>query len=312
MVSTSTWVRIDLMCSLCSTPKRCSSSTTTRPRSFQRHAGLQQPVRADHDVDRAVLHALEHRPRLGGVGEPGQPLHGDREPGHPLGERLQVLIGQQRRRHQHRDLLAVLHRLERRAHRDLGLAVADVAADHPVHRDRLLHVGLDLGDRGHLVDGLGEPERVLHLGLPRGVRAERVARRRPAAWRTATPARRRSREPPCAPWSSCWPSRCRRAGSASATHRRRSATADRASPSARRAGRIRRRACSTRTRAPGTRGARRRRRARSSRRTGRCRAGRAPPGRRRSAPAGRRRCGAWRPAACPRWRSPGCRSGRSR
>jgi len=35
MVNTSTWVRIDLMCSLCSTPKRCSSSTTTRPRSFQ-------------------------------------------------------------------------------------------------------------------------------------------------------------------------------------------------------------------------------------------------------------------------------------
>jgi hypothetical protein len=62
--------------------------------------------------------------------------------------------------------------------RDLGLAVADVAADHAVHRDGLLHVGLDLGDRGELVDGLGESERVLHLGLPRGVRAERIARRR--------------------------------------------------------------------------------------------------------------------------------------
>ena len=126
----------------------------------------------------AVLHALERRPRLGGIGEPRQPLHGDRESGHPLGERLQVLVGQQRRRHQHRDLLTVLHRLERRPHRDLGLAVADVAADHPVHRDRLLHIGLDLGDGGQLVDGLGEPERVLHLGLPRGVRAERVAGRR--------------------------------------------------------------------------------------------------------------------------------------
>ena len=34
IVSTSTWVRIDLMCSLCSTPKRCSSSTTMSPRSF--------------------------------------------------------------------------------------------------------------------------------------------------------------------------------------------------------------------------------------------------------------------------------------
>ena len=142
------------------------------------HAGLQQPVRTDDNVDRAVLHAVEHRARLGGVGEARQPLDGDREAGHPLGEGLQVLVGQQRRRHQHRSLFAVLDRLERRPHRDLGLAVADVAADHPVHRDGLLHVVLDLGDGGELVDGLGEPERVLHLGLPRGVGAERVAGRR--------------------------------------------------------------------------------------------------------------------------------------
>ena len=86
-----------------------------------------------------------------------------------------MLVGQQRGGHQHGDLFAVLNRLERRPHRDLGLAVADVAADHPVHRHRLLHVGLDLGDRGELVDGLGETERVFHLGLPRGVRPERVS-----------------------------------------------------------------------------------------------------------------------------------------
>ena len=36
MVSTSTAVRIDFRYSLCSTPKRCSSSTTTRPRSLNR------------------------------------------------------------------------------------------------------------------------------------------------------------------------------------------------------------------------------------------------------------------------------------
>jgi hypothetical protein len=87
-----------------------------------------------------------------------------------------VLIGQQRRRHQDRDLLAVLHGLERRPHRDLGLAVADVTADHPVHGHRLLHVGLDVVDGSQLIHGLGESERVLHLGLPRGVRPERVTR----------------------------------------------------------------------------------------------------------------------------------------
>src|SRR3712207_8908501 len=57
------------------------------------------------------------------------------------------------------DLLAVLHRLERGPHRDLGLAVADVAADQPVHRDGLLHVPLDLLDRGELVRRLGVRER---------------------------------------------------------------------------------------------------------------------------------------------------------
>ena len=87
-----------------------------------------------------------------------------------------MLVGQQRGGNQHRDLLAILDRFERRPDRDLGLAVADVAADHPVHRHRFLHVGLDLGDRGELVHRFGEAERVLHLGLPRGVRTERVAR----------------------------------------------------------------------------------------------------------------------------------------
>ena len=100
----------------------------------------------------------------------------DREVGVPLGERLEVLLHEQRRRHQHGDLLAVLHRLERGPHRDLGLAVADVAADQPVHRDRLLHVGLDLVDRGELVGRLDVREGVLELALPRRVRAEGVAR----------------------------------------------------------------------------------------------------------------------------------------
>ncbi len=83
-------------------------------------------------------------------------------------------MGQQRGRHQHRHLLAVLHRLERRPDRDLGLAVADVAADHPVHRQRLLHVRLDLVDGRHLVGRLDVGEGVLQLALPRGVRAEGV------------------------------------------------------------------------------------------------------------------------------------------
>ena len=75
------------------------------------------------------------------------------------------------------DLLAVLHRLERGAHRDLGLAEADVAAHQAVHRDRALHVALDVVDGLQLVGRLLERERLLHLVLPRRVGREGVARR---------------------------------------------------------------------------------------------------------------------------------------
>ena len=97
----------------------------------------------------------------------------DRELRVALGEGLEVLLDEQRRRHEHGDLLAVLHRLERRPHRDLGLAVADVAADQAVHRDGPLHVGLDLVDGAQLVGRLDVGEGVLELALPRGVRARR-------------------------------------------------------------------------------------------------------------------------------------------
>ena len=173
--STSTVVRSRFICSLCSTPKRCSSSTTIRPRSLTRMSGLSSrwvpitmstvPSRSPSPTSRASLSVWK---RLSDA-------DGHREAAHPLGERRVVLLHEQRRRHQDGDLLAVLDRLERRPDRDLGLAVADVAADQPVHRDGPPHVGLDLLDRGQLVGGLVEREGVLELALPRGVGPERVA-----------------------------------------------------------------------------------------------------------------------------------------
>ena len=106
-------------------------------------------------------------------------VHG--EPGEALLEGLEVLLHEQRRRHEHGDLLAVLDGLERGAHGDLGLAEADVAREQAVHRDRPLHVGLHLVDGLQLVGGLGERERLLELALPRGVRAERVTLATPCA-----------------------------------------------------------------------------------------------------------------------------------
>ena len=88
-----------------------------------------------------------------------------------------MLLDEQGGGHEHGHLLALLDRLEGRPDRDLGLAVADVAADQSVHRDRLLHIGFDLVDGRELVGGLHVVEGVLELPLPGSVGAVGVADR---------------------------------------------------------------------------------------------------------------------------------------
>ena len=137
--------------------------------------GVEQPVGADHDVDAALGEAVDDLARLLVGLEPRQALEVDGEAAHPLGEGRVVLGDEQGGGHEHGHLLALLDRLERGTDGDLGLAVADVAADQPVHRDGAAHVGLDLVDGAELVGGLGEREGVLELALPGAVGPERVA-----------------------------------------------------------------------------------------------------------------------------------------
>ena len=133
-VSTSTPIGSFFIASLWETPKRCSSSTTSRPRSLERDVLGEQAVRADDDVDDAVGEPATTARASAGGEEAREHLDPDRVGGEAVGEGLEVLLGEQRRRHEHGGLLAVLDRLEDRPHRDLGLAEADVAADEPVHR----------------------------------------------------------------------------------------------------------------------------------------------------------------------------------
>ena len=92
-----------------------------------------------------------------------------------LDERAVVLLGEDRRRDEHQDLLAVGGRLDRGAQRDLGLAVADVAADQPVHRALGLHVGDHVLDRVALVGRLAVGEVGLEVAQLLGELRERVA-----------------------------------------------------------------------------------------------------------------------------------------
>ncbi len=144
------------------------------------HVAREHAVGADQDVHAALCEALDRGFLLGRRAKPRDVLERKRIVGEPLGERAVVLLGEDRRRRQHQYLLAVVRRLERRPQRDLGLAVADVAADQPVHRPRRFHVGLDQLDRLALVGRLGEGKALLEVALPVGVRLERVPCTSPA------------------------------------------------------------------------------------------------------------------------------------
>ena len=133
-VSRCTLARSAFSASFWRTPKRCSSSTITRPRSLNFTSGCSRrwvptitssvPSATLSQLGLDLLGALEARQHL----DPQRPV------GEAVAEVAVVLFGQQRGRHQHRDLLAGAGGGEGGAHGDFGLAEADVAADHAVHR----------------------------------------------------------------------------------------------------------------------------------------------------------------------------------
>src|SRR5690606_37407070 len=134
--------------------------------------GLEERVGPDHDVDLALGGAQEDVALLLRRAEPRERLDADRVLGESLPERVQVLLDQDRGRREDGDLLPVLDRLEGGADRDLGLAVADVAAEEAVHRAARLHVALDVGGGLALVRRVLVEEAGFHLLLPARVGRE--------------------------------------------------------------------------------------------------------------------------------------------
>ena len=172
IVSTSTVCRRALSRSFTSTPNRCSSSMITSPRLWNcTSCCASRCVPMTMSIEPSARPARMSRVSLG-VQKRDSAAIGERELGHPGPERAQVLLGQDRGGHEHGHLVAGVDRLEGGPHRQLGLAVADVAAQQPVHRPRLLHVGLDGRDRRQLVGRFHVGERGVELALPVACRPE--------------------------------------------------------------------------------------------------------------------------------------------
>ena len=144
----------------------------------ERNVLRQDPMRPDQHVDRPVGNARTISLLLPLRHEAAEHGHLHRKGAEPPLEGAQVLLRQDGGRHQDRHLLAVLDGLEGGAQRHLGLAIADVAADQPIHRAAAQHVALHLLDGPRLVRRLGVRERLLQLPLPDAVRREAETGRR--------------------------------------------------------------------------------------------------------------------------------------
>ena len=135
------------------------------PEVLEAHVGMQQPVRGDDDVDRAVLDAFDARRSIPCAVRKRDSVSMRTGQSAKRSRKLLVccsassVVGTSTA-----TCLPACARDERGAHRDLGLAEAHVAAHHAIH-------GLLAGEIGqHLADG---------LGLVGGFLEGKAARRRP-------------------------------------------------------------------------------------------------------------------------------------
>src|SRR5690625_3302957 len=136
------------------------------------HFARKNPVRANDHVDVAFGNALPYLAGflIGFETRKGCNVYG--EAGVALRESLLMLLHEQRRGHQHRDLLTVLYSLERRAHRDLSFSVTDIATNEAVHGKFLFHVRFDLINCDELVRSFNIGKSVFQFTLPGRVRAK--------------------------------------------------------------------------------------------------------------------------------------------
>jgi len=145
------------------------------PEVLELDIGLQQLVRADDQVEAAFGEAGKCGLNLLRAAKAREFRHASGRIREAVGERLEMLLGKERRGHQQCDLLAICNGHPGRAERHFGFAEADVAANEPVHRASRRHVADHRLDRCSLVAGLFEAEAFGKRFVVVRIEAERVA-----------------------------------------------------------------------------------------------------------------------------------------
>ncbi len=115
------------------------------------HILLQQLMRADDDVQLALGQIAQGLRLLLAGAEARQLAHPHREFGKATGKILEMLLGQQRGRHQQRHLLAVHGGDKGGAQGHFGLAKTHIAAHQPIHRFAGLQIAQHRFDGGQLI-----------------------------------------------------------------------------------------------------------------------------------------------------------------
>src|SRR5437764_15012430 len=108
-------------------------------------------MRSNKDVDLTRFDSADDRLLLLRSDKPAEHCDFYWEGSEALLECLEVLVTENCGRRENGDLLAIADRFERGAHGDLSFPIADVAADQSIHRQRRLHILLNIGDRRKLV-----------------------------------------------------------------------------------------------------------------------------------------------------------------
>ncbi len=98
------------------------------------HVFRYQAVRADDDIDLFGSQVLDDLILLPGTAETREHFHSHWKDRKPLAEGVEMLLGEDSCRDQHRNLFAIGNRFEGSPQGDFGLSVPDVTAEQPVHR----------------------------------------------------------------------------------------------------------------------------------------------------------------------------------